>query len=354
MLLNNDPEYTKDLHQRVIEDLNDMRSKITVYRFRCIGNTDSNGNLIVHKSKSKGHRCNPEGKTLFYLKCTFSSKTVKKHEAIKELLSTFVYDWFPTPIFEIGAYFLAEEPHAQKLYDILTNSGVKQQGSCHVNFDLSSFGQFILCKPLLAGRMVKCSKNFNEEEALKTLGGLENAIFIDIDTHKTEEKATCDVELSGAQEGAVGGVSPSAPPYPGINVYSHVPTGPSLTQVGSEEEHGAVGGITSSSAPLHKPKRPTSHIYANEPGGLPQIGTGEGHGTTGSGSEQHIYDTIGTMRRGTGEPQSRKWLTKSYLKKKFTGIIGSTATQSQTPQQDPLYAASIPVFSIGGGGGEEY
>ena len=178
MLFNKDPKYTQDLRLRVLQVLNDKSTGIMVLRFCCIGYTNADGQLVVYTSKKKKrkHLCDPLGATLFYLRCFFPDKQVNKSPAIAELLKIFAMPKLPKNL-TVNGYSLTEPQHGPSLYNVLKRNITPD--SVTVFHNLSCSGQFILCSPLYANIIIKCTTPFNEEEALRTLGGLTDAIFVE-------------------------------------------------------------------------------------------------------------------------------------------------------------------------------
>ncbi|WP_244948988.1 DUF3023 domain-containing protein [Ehrlichia ruminantium] len=293
MLFNNSAEYTQNLHSRVLDDLNDIKEKIDVTRCRCIGKTDNSGNLTIFTSKNnKKDLCTPEGKSLFLIRCHLSRHTVNKYPAIKELLYNFIHSALPTPVFILNIYFLVHEQTTQKFKDLLEHYKITAHADNHTNLNMSGFGDVILCRPLYAGNYVtKLNKTFNELEALQTLAGseLKNATFINIDTTQHTEDNTEESSIT--------------------TTTTH------KTQYQKKKHYG-----------IYHVNTPTKELLQAE--------------VDSTESNKQIDNTEISSR-----PESPRWLTKSYLKKKFASIISFTE-QSSTQAIENTESQSKAVCSL--------
>ncbi|WP_044157032.1 DUF3023 domain-containing protein [Ehrlichia ruminantium] len=182
MLFKYNPQNTKELHDAALNCL--RHTRLYAYSYRCIGHTEPNGTLHVFISKDKSNNlCLPkEGYSLFYIECSLSDKRVSQNQEIRDMMQAVVRHKInrlafnnphTTPTIDVGIYILINKSNL----NMLTKEHITPTNN------MDSVGHMILCKPVRAANgLLSLDFLFNEEEALKELGGLQNAVFTIIET----------------------------------------------------------------------------------------------------------------------------------------------------------------------------
>ncbi|WP_078400097.1 DUF3023 domain-containing protein [Ehrlichia ruminantium] len=182
MLFKYNPQNTKELHNAALNCL--RHTRLYAYSYCCIGHTEPNGTLHVFISKDKSNNlCLPkEGYSLFYIECSLSDKRVSQNKEIRDLMQAVVRhkinrlafnNYHTTPTIDLGIYILVNKSNL----NMLTKEYITPTNN------IDSVGHIILCKPVRAANgLFSLDFLFDEKEALKELGGLQNAVFTIIET----------------------------------------------------------------------------------------------------------------------------------------------------------------------------
>ncbi|UOD98441.1 hypothetical protein IMW63_03040 [Ehrlichia ruminantium] len=194
MLFKYNPQNTKKLHDEALECINKIR-KLWVFDFLCIGNTASDGilDIILDDNKTSSLIRPSLGEYLFYMKGSLSAKVISENlplvEMEKAVLSPsariFLTNHKLGPVMDLGIYILIHHSNLR----LLTKENLYPANN------LDKIGKVVLCKPLSIGNGIhKVHMYFNELEALKEFGGLENARFTTVrpdsplHTHTSKKK----------------------------------------------------------------------------------------------------------------------------------------------------------------------
>ncbi|GAT77415.1 hypothetical protein EHRUM2_06380 [Ehrlichia ruminantium] len=179
MLFKYNPENTKQLHDEALQCLRNL--KIYAHSHCCIG-TEINGvlNVIINQDKS-GNLCEPQAhKSLFYIECSISSKRVFDNPPISNMMKAVIRKKIARTFFNYASTVPTVDV---ALYTLIDNSKLNMLIDEHLmpTHNIENIGNIILCKPLsVANGSYSLDMDFDEEEALKSFGGLQNATFTKI------------------------------------------------------------------------------------------------------------------------------------------------------------------------------
>ncbi|GAT78556.1 hypothetical protein EHRUM3_07820 [Ehrlichia ruminantium] len=264
MLFKKNKLFSSALHGQVLVELNNI-DRLYVKSICCIGNTDANGNfnVIINRDKTY-HLCTPgQGKSLFHMQCTVSTKRLKKYPSLNELFYKLYPNFLPLAILNIEAYFLVEHTNIDMVNDIINNPEGPVNGTTVFKkykpvLNPGTFGKFILCNPISVGNLdTFYNTEFNEHRALQTLGNLKDATF-----QTAQESPKSDTTTQKAKQQSL---------FSRFSNIFHKKT-PLEKDVSEEsqglleegyEELGAVGGI-GISTPIYTPPQQLLHKDASE------------------------------------------------------------------------------------------